>query len=169
MLNPLGSGSSACESIQISDQPVRAAEKMLDKVNWLGLFMVELLRDTSGKLWFMELNGRSWGSMALAIRLGIHYPAWTVRQALDPSFTPPAPPPWKPLICRHLGREILHVLAVMKGKKDYKLLPNHSRLKTVTAVCRRYQNEAWYNWRSGNAALFWEDTFKTVKDKLLPA
>lgn len=165
-VNPLGSGSSTCESLEISDQPVGPAEKMLKKTNWPGMFMIELLRDPASRLWFMELNGRSWGSMALAVRLGLHYPAWTVMQTLDPSFTPPDPPPWNSIVCRHLGREIIHVLAVLKGKKTYKLMPNYSRMRTLLEVCRFKRNEEWYNRRSGNSVLFWEDTIKTVMGKV---
>ena len=41
-----------------------------------------LLRDGEGTAWFMELNGRAWGSMALARRLGHEYPRWAVQAAL---------------------------------------------------------------------------------------
>ena len=165
-VNPLGSGSSACKSLEISDQPIQPAERMLKKTNWPGMFMIELLRDPANRLWFMELNGRSWGSMALAVRLGLHYPAWTVMQTLNPSFTPPDSPPWNSIVCRHLGREIIHVLSVMKGKKTFKLIPNYSRMRSLLEVCRFNRNEKWYNWRPGNSALFWEDTIKTVMGKV---
>lgn len=166
MVNPLGAGSSACQSLEISDQPIQPAEKMLKKTNWPGMFMIELLRDSKGCLWFMELNGRSWGSMALAVRMGLHYPAWTVMQTLDPSFTPPDSPPWNSIVCRHLGREIIHVLAVLKGKKTYRLLPNYSRMRTLIEVCHFNRNDKWYNLRSGNSLLFWEDTIKSVMSKV---
>jgi hypothetical protein len=166
MVNPLGSGSSACMSLKISDQPMQASERMLRKVEWPAMFMIELLRDPKDKLWFMELNGRSWGSMALAVRLGLHYPAWTVMQTLDPDFVPPATPPWRSIVCRHLGREIIHVLAVLKGKKTYKLLPNYSRMRTLVEVCRFNRNDEWYNWHAGHSLLFWEDTIKAVMGKV---
>lgn len=166
MMNPLGSGSSACQYLGITDQPIQAAERMLKKINWPGMFMIELLRDSSDQLWFMELNGRSWGSMALAIRMGLNYPTWTVMQTLDPSFKPPDTSFGNPVVCRHLGREIIHVLAVLKGKKTYKLMPNYSRMRTILEVCRYNRNEEWYNWRSDNSALFWEDTIKTVLEKV---
>ena len=38
-----------------------------------------------GPAWFVELNGRPWGSMALARRQGLEYPAWQVTLALDAS------------------------------------------------------------------------------------
>ena len=166
MINPLGSGSSACRSMEIDDQPIQSAERMLKKNKWPAMFMVELLRDPAGRLWFMELNGRSWGSMALAIRLGLHYPAWTVMQTLDKSFVPPDTPPWKPLVCRHIGREIIHALAVLKGKKAYQLIPNYSRMRTLSEVLRFSRNEAWYNWNPDCSLLFWEDTIRTVMGKI---
>jgi biotin carboxylase len=167
MMNPLGSGSSACRSLAVTDQPIRPAARMLDEVNWPGMFMIELLRDSSDQLWFMELNGRSWGSMALAIRQGLHYPAWAVMQALDPSCAPPETPAMSPVVCRHLGREIVHVLSVLKGKKEHKLIPGHSRMRTVREVCRYSRDDEWYNWRKGSSLLFWEDTVKTVLGKVL--
>ena len=48
------------------------------------MFMIELLRDRTGKVWFVELNGRPWGSMALSRRQGFEYPAWHVKLAIDP-------------------------------------------------------------------------------------
>ncbi len=56
----------------------------------------------------MELNGRAWGSMALARRRGFEYPAWNVHAALDPDFVPvePADPP--EILARHLGMELAH-------------------------------------------------------------
>src|SRR5580704_1335236 len=59
MMNPQGSGSSACEALPQIDQPARTAgERFLTAAGWRGLFMIEMLRDRSGKLWFVELNGR---------------------------------------------------------------------------------------------------------------
>ena len=168
-VNPLGSGSSACQSLQISDQPIVPAERMLKKTSWPGMFMIELLRDTENRLWFMELNGRSWGSMALAVRLGLHYPAWTVMQTLDPFFKPPDPPAWVPIVCRHLGREIIHVLSMLRGRKAFSLIPNYSRMRALLEVSRFNRREKWYNWRSGNSILFWEDTVKTVVGKVFSA
>ena len=50
--------------------------------------MIELLRDRDGVAWFMELNGRTWGSLALARRLGLEYPAWAALDALGIAAPP---------------------------------------------------------------------------------
>jgi predicted ATP-grasp superfamily ATP-dependent carboligase len=167
MMNPQGSGSSACRSVPITDQPVECSERMLKTANWSGMFMIELLRDSSNRIWFMELNGRSWGSMALALRLGLEYPAWTVLQTLDPTFIPPAAAPRGPIVCRHLGREIVHVLMVLRGSKSAALRTSNSRLRTLYEVCRLDRRDRWYNYRPGNKLLFLEDACGTVFERII--
>lgn len=88
---------------------------MLLSIGWKGQFMIELLLDDSGNFWFIELNGRPWGSMALALRMGFPYPLWTAQQVLNPNFIPTAPVTHQPVTCRHMGREIIHVLQVIRG------------------------------------------------------
>ena len=90
------------------------------------------------------------GSMALAIRMGLHYPAWTVMQALDPLFTIPDHTfPKQSIVCRHLGRDIIHLLAVVIGKKEYSLIPNFSKMKTIKQFFSFDRNEKLYNWHKG--------------------
>lgn len=165
MMNPAGSGSSACRSLPITDQPMDCAKTMLKKVNWQGLFMIELLRDQSNQIWFMELNGRPWGSMALALRRGFEYPAWTVMQTLDPSFAPPPEFSSEPITCRHLGREIVHLLMVLRKRNS--ATPMRGRWNAVSEVCRLSRRDRWYNWRPGNTTLFLEDTIGTVLGRIL--
>lgn len=117
MMNPHGSGASACQTIPVDPARRAAAERMLDAAGWRGPFMIELLAGPDGQAWFMELNGRLWGSTALARRAGLEYPAWAVAQALEPGFVPPAPPPFRPLTVRHLGRELMHLAFVLRGPK----------------------------------------------------
>jgi hypothetical protein len=159
MMNPRGSGSSACRSMPVDGALVGPVDEFVAATSWRGLFMIELLRDASGKPWFMELNGRSWGSMALACRRGFAYPAWAVRAALDPAWRPDEPPPASHLTARHLGREIVHLGAVLaKGGAP--------RLRTVRDVVTVRRSDCWYNWRRGNANVFVADTWATVSGQL---
>ncbi|MEO0369812.1 MAG: hypothetical protein AAF231_00005, partial [Pseudomonadota bacterium] len=119
MMNPHGSGSSACRAV-MPDADLRArVTAFLNALNWRGAFMVELLRDADGTAWFMEINGRMWGSLALARRQGLEYPAWAVAQAQDASFEPNVPENApNPGVVRNLGREILHLAFVLRGPKS---------------------------------------------------
>ena len=83
MMNPGGSGSSACISQPVTEDLKLKAQAFLAATGWRGLFMIEILRDHSGTPWFVELNGRCWGSMALSRRQGLEYPAWHARLAMD--------------------------------------------------------------------------------------
>ena len=71
---------------------VGPVDRFLTDAAWQGMFMIELLRSGS-TYWFMELNGRAWGSLALSRRLGFEYPAWAVARALDPDAAPPGRAP----------------------------------------------------------------------------
>jgi hypothetical protein len=163
MMNPDGSGSSACRSYAPEPALLRAAERFIELTGWRGLFMIELIRDQAGEFWFMEFNGRSWGSMALARRQRLEYPAWVVASVVEPSPPPPPAAASEPKIvtCRHLGREIAHLLFVARAtarrpRQAGRLFSTSLRMLTPTPRCY------WYNWRSDDPKVFVRDTIDTV-------
>lgn len=167
MMNPKGSGSSACRSIPIKDHPINCAREMLLKLQWRGMFMIEMLRDETGVLWFVELNGRSWGSMALALRMGFDYPAWTVMQKLHPTFVPIQPAMREHVVCRHLGRELVHVLQVLRGP-NATAIPNWPPFwQTFFNILRISKNDQWYNWRNGYINFYIADTYNSFMNETI--
>ncbi|MGH2975510.1 MAG: ATP-grasp domain-containing protein [Solirubrobacterales bacterium] len=164
MMNPAGSGSSACESIPL-EQPLReCAERLIRDIGWSGLFMIELLRDEAGAPWFIELNGRAWGSMALARAGGLEYPAWAAKLALGGTRDDlPVAAPLAQRRARHLGREIVHVLTVIRGPRSA-AVPWPSRLRTIRDVLSWRRGDRAYNWRRrlSELPLLIDDTFSTV-------
>jgi biotin carboxylase len=159
MMNPRGSGSSACRSIPVAEDLIRPVQDFIAASGLRGLFMVELLRDNKGQPWFMELNGRAWGSMALACHRGLAYPAWAVRSALDTGFVPSEPADTAHITARHLGREIVHLGAVLTHG-------GAPRLSTALEVLTLRRDERWYNWRSGQVSVFAADSWATVRNQL---
>ena len=117
MMNPAGSGSSCCESEFPSVETQACVERMLESIGWNGLFMIELLRDADGTEWFMELNGRAWGSMALSRAFGLEYPLWAVLDSLDELPELPETKGLEVRRARHLGRELVHLLLVLRGRR----------------------------------------------------
>jgi hypothetical protein len=115
----------------------------------------------------VELNGRAWGSMALALRMGFKYPAWTIMQLLDASFKPVSPAPHEFITCRNLGREIMHVLQVLRGPSSTAIPAWPSFWKTFFSVLRINAHDCWYNWRPGNKMLFLDDAYNTILDSTL--
>jgi hypothetical protein len=168
MMNPHGSGSSACVSQAVPEDMKASAERFVKDAGWSGLFMIELLRDRSGTYWFMELNGRPWGSMALARRQGMEYPAWTVRQASDAQFSRTINQSGvSGLVCRHLGRELMYPLFVLRGP-DSKALTNWpSFWKAIVDVMRFHRREYLYNWRKDDPRVFLSDCFYTFRNQVI--
>ena len=163
MLNPQGSASSACESIAVDEELVAPIERFLTSIDWSGLFMVELLRDAEGRAWFMELNGRAWGSMALARRRGFEYPAWTVRAALDPDFVPVEPTDPPEILARHLGMELAHLAFVVRGPQS-KALGSWPKLwPTIRAMGHTSRRNRLYNWRRSEPDVLAADTWSFIR------
>lgn len=167
MMNPHGSGSSACVSEPVSEDIKHKAEQLIENVGWRGLFMIELLRDSSGKAWFVELNGRPWGSMALARRQGLEYPAWQVRLAIDSgSDVGKVSSPTGGVVCRNAGREFMHLLFVMKGAKSKASTRWPSFWKTMPEILAIHRRDSFYNWRRDDAKVFFADCYYTVHNNV---
>jgi predicted ATP-grasp superfamily ATP-dependent carboligase len=167
MMNPQGSGSSACASQPVAQDIRSNVEAMIKKAGWRGLFMVELLRDDSGKVWFVELNGRPWGSMALCRRQGLEYPAWHVALAMDERSRAGSTVPSGPgIVCRHAGREFMHVLFVLRGAKSHALSKWPSFWKTIRGVLHFRRGDGLYNWRGDDPRVFFADFYYTIHDNV---
>ena len=162
MMNPEGSGSSACENIPVTPELERAAVSFVSSAKWTGLFMVELMRDSNGKVWFMEFNGRPWGSTALARRVGLEYPAWHARAALGKKLPEIEKPPFSATICRHIGREIIHFLFVLRGPRKTTNTVWPKVDSTLINLLTPRVNQYWYNFRWSDPLPFIVDTIWTV-------
>jgi hypothetical protein len=168
MMNPHGSGSSACASQLVPRQLSASAEKFVQISNWQGLFMIELLRDSQGTSWFMEFNGRPWGSLALARRQGLEYPTWNVRLALDPRWRMAESPALQPdLICRHMGRELMHPLFLLRGPRSAALTQWPPLWKSLLDLLDFGRDQALYNWRRDDKRVFFADCINTLLDNLI--
>ena len=79
---PAGGVSVYRESIALPPELVRAGVRLLDALDWRGVAMIECKRDErTGKHVLMEINGRFWGSLQLAIDAGVDFPDLLVRCA----------------------------------------------------------------------------------------
>ncbi|MEM9800188.1 MAG: hypothetical protein AAGA20_07680 [Planctomycetota bacterium] len=165
MIDPHGSGSAACESVDVDPSLTEAAERLVRSVGWRGQFMIELLRDDDGTAHFVEFNGRPWGSMALARRRGYEYPAWTALGALDADYVPDPPVDPPHVTARHLARDLVHLASVFRGPK--RPVPSWpSRRGALRDVLGKRRGEAWYNFEDGDVKLWLLDTLLTLKSYL---
>ena len=165
MMNPLGSGASACVSVAAESGDITAGARFIEQIGWRGPFMLEMLRDDEGKKWFMEFNGRVWGSTALARRCGLEYPAWAVLGALDQDRTVPqkAKVPLG-VVCRHAGREVLHGLFVLRGPRSKNQIKWPPRWDTLKQLLKIRRSERWYNWRRDDWRGFTRDIVATIAE-----
>jgi hypothetical protein len=164
MLNPEGSASSACESHPVDESLVGPAERFLANVGWRGLFMLEFLRDESGRPWLMELNGRPWGSLALSRRRGFEYPAWAVQAALDDSFVPQPPENPPEVLCRNIGLELVHLAFVVRGPQSASLTRWPRLWPTIRSLLRVTRRDRLYNWKRSQPRVLVADTLQTLRE-----
>lgn len=91
---PSGGVSVCAESVPLDPALRRQAERLLDHFDWNGVAMVEFKEDrATGTPVLMEVNGRFWGSLQLAVDAGVDFPSLLVACACN---SPPSePPPWR--------------------------------------------------------------------------
>jgi hypothetical protein len=66
-----------------------AATELLTALEWKGVAMVEFKGDpATGQFWFIEINPRFWGSLALPVYCGIDFP-YLMFQLLEGNSPPP--------------------------------------------------------------------------------
>ena len=86
---PWGGVSTYCESIPLDQTLVDMSFDLLKALDWQGVAMVEFKLDSrDGQAKLMEVNGRFWGSLQLAIDAGVNFPLTLYRLATGEN--PPA-------------------------------------------------------------------------------
>jgi predicted ATP-grasp superfamily ATP-dependent carboligase len=88
---PSGGVSTLCESIAVDPRLKSQAVDLFEALGWHGVAMVEYKLDReSGEPLLMEVNGRFWGSLQLAIAAGVDFPYLLYRLAVDGCVEAPA-------------------------------------------------------------------------------
>jgi predicted ATP-grasp superfamily ATP-dependent carboligase len=83
---PAGGVSVLRESIAIDPRLEHYATRMLGPLGWHGVAMMEYKQDhRTGNVYLIEVNGRFWGSLQLAIDAGVDFPYFLYRLALGES------------------------------------------------------------------------------------
>jgi len=76
---PSGGESVLSESIPLNPEQRAMAHSLLNFVGWQGVAMVEFKVSPDGTPYLIEVNGRFWGSLQLAIDAGVDFP-WLLYQ-----------------------------------------------------------------------------------------
>lgn len=110
-----GGGSSLRMSVPIEPSLMDASEKLMRALAWHGVAMVEFKRNSvTGQFRLMEINGRFWGSLPLAVEAGADFPAMLYELLVEGRVGN-----WKPYLnditVRNLSRDVYwHELVVRK-------------------------------------------------------
>ena len=85
---PSGGGSVVSESLAAAPELVERSLRLLEAFDWNGVAMIEFKTEARTQIpYLMEINGRFWGSLQLAIDAGVDFPSLLVRAALGEEVT----------------------------------------------------------------------------------
>lgn len=115
-IDPRGGRSSAAVTAPCDTRLVDATRRMLTALRWHGVAMAEFKWDESTDcFWLLEINGRFWGSLPLALAAGVDFPYYLYQLAVDEVPVPPASYP-SGIVARDAVAELKHfVRAVASG------------------------------------------------------
>lgn len=143
---PSGGVSVLRESAALEPLAAEYAGKLLTRLGWQGVAMVEFKRDNrDGSLRLMEINGRFWGSLQLAIDAGVDFPALLADIAVGRPRT--LPKPYRIGVrTRWLWGDVDSLLAVMfKSRRTLNLPPGHAgRLRALWDFCHFFGRDLHY-------------------------
>jgi predicted ATP-grasp superfamily ATP-dependent carboligase len=121
---PPSGGVSACsESVPLAPALLEQSVALLRRLGWEGAAMVEYKLDrATGTPYLMEVNGRLWGSLQLAIDAGVDFPRLLVENALGNPVT--VVRDWRVGVrCRWRLGEVDHLLARVRHSARELSLP----------------------------------------------
>lgn len=123
---PSGGVSVLRESIPVNPVAGAHTRALLEALKWHGVAMVEFKQDyRDGELKLMEINGRLWGSLQLAIDAGVDFPA-LMAGLLSGAAVQPVSSYRTGVQTRWLWGDIDAMLALLlKSRRTLNLPPNH--------------------------------------------
>jgi predicted ATP-grasp superfamily ATP-dependent carboligase len=113
-VRPTGSGSAMRESAPVDPSVRQSAAAILRALEWHGVAMVEFRVRPNGTPVFLEVNGRFWNSLPLAVYAGVEFPALVAELAEHGAIR--SPTAYREGIrCRWLLGDARHLLEVWRG------------------------------------------------------
>lgn len=117
-----GGGSSYRQSVEVSPQLLDAAKKMLHSLAYTGVAMIEFKVNAKTSEWaLIEVNGRFWGSLPLALSAGADFPL-ALFQLLVEGRTSFPQHYRKDLYCRSLSDDLRWQWANLRADRSNPLL-----------------------------------------------
>lgn len=133
---PFTGGASAYrESVPLDHALLDHAVRLLRTMEWTGLAMVEF-KVSGSDARLLEVNGRIWGSLPLAVKSGMDFPARYAKLLLDgpPADGEVATGYRHGVRSRNLALEFIWIASVLRGERRYPYLPAPQRRDGVGAL-----------------------------------
>jgi predicted ATP-grasp superfamily ATP-dependent carboligase len=131
-IRPTGSGSAVRESVPLDPALRDASRRLLAALEWHGVAMVEFRVRPDGTPIFLEVNGRFWTSLPLAIAAGVDFPRQLVELGTTGQVSPDLP--YRIGIrCRWWLGDLRHLLHVWRGAPAGYPVKFPGRLATLVA------------------------------------
>jgi predicted ATP-grasp superfamily ATP-dependent carboligase len=132
-----GGPSSFRESVPLDGVHYESAVRLLAALRWTGLAMVEFKGPPEAPK-LMEINGRVWGSLALAVKSGVDFPAQAAelylngpRQSADRGYA-------AGVRSRDLRLELSWIMSVLSPRREYPFIVSPRRREALTAARRLF-------------------------------
>lgn len=117
-VDPRGSASSCRVSIPVDGNLGEVSSQLVCTIGFQGIAMIEYKKARNGPAVLMEINGRPWGSIGLAIASGIDYPRYLIDWYLRGALPPKTLPYRTRITCRRLVGELTHLSNIRNGKPE---------------------------------------------------
>jgi predicted ATP-grasp superfamily ATP-dependent carboligase len=138
---PITGGASALrESVALDPQLFAYSRRLVQALEWTGLIMVEFKVGADGPV-LMEINGRVWGSLPLAVHSGMDFPARLGDLYLNgppPADEPPATDYQIGVQACNLDLMALWIGQVLRGRQRFASLSQPPRRAALAAVARLF-------------------------------
>jgi len=117
-----GGGSSLRKSEPVIPALLDASRRLVAQLQWNGVAMVEFKMDPQSQAFcLMEINGRFWGSLPLAVAAGADFPSMLLDLELHGAVTP-SKPYRNDVYCRLLSRDLHWYEAIVRGGADTRIV-----------------------------------------------
>jgi predicted ATP-grasp superfamily ATP-dependent carboligase len=138
---PIQGGPSALrESVPVNPVLYEHSRALLAELRWTGLAMVEFKVGPTG-VWLMEINGRVWGSLPLAVHAGMDFPARLVETLLsgpDDDTQLPHSTYRVGVRAQNLELELAWIVSVLTRRSRTPFLPMPRRRESFAALVQLF-------------------------------
>jgi len=144
-----GGGSTYRVSIAPPKELMNAAIKILREIKWHGVAMVEF-KQKGEDYWLMEINGRFWGSLPLAISVGVDFPVELINMLSNDKYEVPRKDYKLNIYSRKVSSDLVWFKANLKADKKDLFLMTRGVMSSFFELFRVFTGkETWDNasWR----------------------